>query len=122
MLQDVEDYFWIMAARNRLLMVDGGRTALCTFFVLHDESQIPFFYDRRCWTTPSDETEGSLLYIDKLIMFSPHRFTRVLWEAIVKTLTERIPQWESLTWYRPRPGQQPDRKYTWRRRYADVHG
>ena len=116
--QDAEDYFWIMAARNRLLMVDEGRTALCTFFLLQDESQIPRFYDRRCWTTPQDYPDGTLLYIDKLMA---HTFNQTLFRALVRTLTDRFPQWEQMVWYRPRPGQQPDRRYTFRRDRGGVH-
>lgn len=124
MLVDDEDYFWIMAGRNRLIAIDEGRAGLCTFFILRGEQEVPRFYDRRCWTTPPDASEGSLIYVDKLVLYPLHRFTMALWHQLVGVFTERIPQWEQLTWYRPRPGQQSDRRYTLHRRLhaADLHG
>lgn len=123
MLPEAEDYFLTMAGRNRLLSVDDGWTALCTFFVLQDETEIPTFYDRRCWTTPPDHATGSIIYFDKLISKT---FNRDLWRGIEEQITHRFPSWEQFVWYRPRPGQQSDRKYLYERRRsldgADVHG
>ena len=121
MLANVEDYYWIMAARGRLIAIDEGRAGLCTFFILHDESEVLQFYDRMTWTTPTDAEDGSLIYVDKLLLYPPHRFTIALWDQLVSTFTQRVPAWQMLIWYRPRPGQQADRRYTLRRR-RDLDG
>ena len=107
---DVEDYYWIMAARRRLIAIDGAGTGLCTFFVLQREEEVATFYDRKCWSTPPDHAEGSIIYFDKLVCT---HFTKALWQAITQRVTEVIPQWERFVWYRP--GQDADRRYTWNR-------
>ena len=121
MFQEMEDYFWKMSVRNRLLKIEteDGLTGLCTFFVLDSELEIPFFYDRICWTTPADHAEGTILYIDKILA---RAFTPVLQTEIERVLTDRFPLWEMAVWYRP--GQNADRCYTYHRRPhgAEVHG
>ena len=116
MLTEAEDYYWRMAARKRLLRIDEGRTGVCTFFLLDSELEIHDFYDRRCWTTPADHAEGSIIYIDKLIA---KQFDRNLWRAIEAEITDRFPGWEQAVWYRPR--QEQDVRYTFRRKGV-VHG
>ena len=116
----MEDYYRIMASRRRLLVVDGDAVALCTFFVLREDREIPTFYDRRCWSTPPDHAQGSIVYFDKLIST---RFTKTLWRAIEGRVTDVAPMWERFIWYRPCAGQAPDRRYTYRRRRhgAELH-
>lgn len=120
---DADDYYGRMAARHRLIAIDGGRVGLCTFFVLTDELEISRFYDRRCWTTPPDAEDGSVVYVDKLFLYKPYRFTKALWHQLEQMFTSRVPSWQILTWYRPRSGQQSDRRYTYRRRInaTDLH-
>jgi hypothetical protein len=118
---NIEDYYWVMAARKRLIAIDGDSAGLCTFFVLQREEEIPAFYNRRCWSTPPDHAEGPIIYFDKLV--ATH-FTRALFRLIERRVTEHHPRWERWVWSRPSPGQQPDRRYIYRRRMngADVHG
>ena len=117
LLPAMEDYYWNMAARGRLIMVErqGLPALLCTFFVLRGEWELPRFHPRPMWTMPPDAPTGSVIYIDKL---GGIQFNRQCIRQIVSWMNQRLPMWETAIWHRP--GHGPDRRYTLRRR--DYHG
>ena len=118
MLPEIDDYYWTMAARNRLLQLhlDGDSTALCTFFLLPSLNLLDRYRRRSMWSTPPDLATGSIVYIDKLVA---RCWNRGLFRAVETAVTQVAPQWTTAVWYRPSPGQAPDRRYTYRRR---THG
>ena len=126
MVENAEDYYWTMAARERLIMVQqgGSISALCTFFILPDETYIQDYYDRKCWSLPFDVDDGSTVYVDKLLSYVP--WTHELATMVETVITERVPSWQTAVWYRPRHGDLPDRRYTLTRRRrpdgTDLHG
>ena len=108
-LPDAEDYYWIMGCRERLVLVDEGRTAACTFFLMESEADVTRFWKRRPWTTPLDATHGTIAYIDRL----DGHLTRGLLRQIRTVITERHPQVERAVYHRPaRAGQAGDPCYT----------
>lgn len=111
MLQAIEDYYWIMAARGRMIRIDEGRTGLCTFFVLHSDWQAKLFHARPMWTTPTDYPTGTLIYIDQLMA---KQFDRDLLRCLEVAITDHFPQAERAVWYRP--GTNSDRCYRYNRR------
>ncbi len=113
MLQEMEDYWWRMAAHHRLIRIDEGRTGMCTFFVLRDLHDVRRFHARSIWTVPQDYPDGTVIYIDKLMA---KIFDRNLLRAIERAVTDRFPQWEQAVWHRP--GQDWDRRYTYYNRRA----
>ena len=114
MLEDLDAYYWQMAARGRLLLLDDGRTGLCTFFLLQDESEVHRFYCRPMGSTPADDPQGTLVYIDRLVLYVP--CTRAVVRAIEQTIAIQHPQYTRALWYRPSLHEGPDRRYTLVRR------
>ena len=112
MLSEIEDYYWTMAARGRLLTLEEGRVGLCTFFLLPNERAEHRYYCRPTWSTPADDPQGTLAYIDKLTLRVPG--TREIVRTIARALVDRYPQLTRAVWYRP--SQDKDRRYTSYRR------
>ena len=110
---EVDDYYWLMAARGRLIMVRHGIqvVATCTYFILQSLDEIPRFYDRPMWSLPSDAMDGPVVYIDKLMGLTWNKQIRQQLEAL---LAQQVPSFCLGVWYRP--GHGPDRRYTCHRR------
>ena len=111
MLSEVDDYYWLMAARHRLIMVRHGIqvVATCTYFILQSLDEIPRFYDRPMWSLPSDAMDGPVVYIDKLMGLMWNKQIRQQLEAL---LAQQVPSFRVGVWYRPGHGHLPDRRYT----------
>lgn len=118
-MSQVEDYYWIMAARHRLvtILAGGSVAALCTFFLLDSEQEVADYYHRPMWSTPPDLLTGLVVYVDKLISYIP--ITISLANRIAEEITKQVPYWQTAVWYRPRHGDFPDRKYTLKRRWPN---
>ena len=118
MIQEIEDYYWKMSARHRLVMVYSGQqiVILCTFFVLPDANPetIQRYYDRPCWSSLPDCEEGPVIYVDKLWCVMP--WTRSLFRQVKEVIITAFPASERAIWYRPGHGTLPDRRYTHIRR------
>ena len=118
MLDELDDYYWQMAGRGRLILLDEGRVGLCTFFLLAHGRQEHRFYCRPTWSLPADDPQGTIVYIDKLILRVP--MTRSIARSIEQAVAARYPQFTRALWYRPARGQEasqkPDRRYSYRRR------
>ena len=118
MLDELDDYYWAMAGRGRLLLLDEGRVGLCTFFLLESERDVHRFYCRPTWSLPADAPDGTLVYIDKLVLRVP--MTRSIARAIEQAIVARHPQYTMARWYRPARGPEashaPYRCYSYTRR------
>ena len=113
-MTDADDYYWRMAGRRRLIMLQQGGSiiGLCTFFLLDSELEVPYFYHRATWNIPRDSETGTVVYLDKLVCYNP--FTFETWRQIEAAITAAHPLWVTACWYRPtRRG--ADRMYTYRR-------
>lgn len=114
--ETIDTYYQNMADRCRVLHILD--TGLLSFFVLHSDEEVEQFYDRPCWSTPQDHDDGPIIYVDKLVSL---HFNLALFRALEAAFTDRFPGWESIVWHRP--GQDIDRRYTYRRRHGyQVHG
>lgn len=113
MLDCMEDYYWRMAGRGRLISLTAGASLLgvCTFFVLPSLAEVPRYYHRKTWSLPEDVEDGAVLYLDKLVTY---RWNLTLARQIETELTHRIPSWEVAVWFRPTAGD--DRRYEHMRR------
>ena len=120
MLPEVDDYYWTMAARGRLLQAyeSGHPGVYCTFFVLPSLDDVRRFYPRGYWTTPDDLKDGPVIFIDKLF---GQRMDRNIWRCLEFVITQRVPSWQVAVWYRP-TSHGPDRRYTYYRRGGGQHG
>ena len=109
-----------MSARNRLVHIQGddGTQLDMTFFLLSSTDEVPSYYHRPIWSTPSDTAHGTVIYIDKV---KGHGFIRDTFRQIESYMTQLVPQWETAIWYRPRL-QGRDREVYYRRRshVADI--
>ena len=113
MLDYLEDYYWRMAGRGRLISLMAGDTilGLCTFFVLPDLVDLVRFYPRAIWSMPEDAEDGSVVYLDKLVTY---RWNLSIARQIESEISRRGPSWEMAIWYRPTDD--IDRQFTYHRR------
>ena len=98
MSNTAEDYYWTMAARNRLIRIEQPeyQAALCTFFVLQDEQEIPRFYNRLAWSTPLDSADGDIVLIDTYY----GRFSRAIVTLLEQAMVKLVPSYTQAIWYR----------------------
>ena len=114
MLEEMQDYYQILAGRHRLILLSlDDQQLYCTFFVLYSPGQLEDYYRKPCWDTPTDEADGPIVYLDKLL--APY-MNRSVWETIHAQLTQRVPSWVVAVWYRYCPRQDRDVRHTFRRR------
>ena len=113
MLSSMEDYYWRMAGRNRLIGLYAGDHILgvCTFFVLTSWDDLGRFYPRKIWSIPEDAQDGELVYFDKLVTY---RWNFYIARQIKETISQRVPSWQTAVWYRPT--EDIDRQFTYHRR------
>lgn len=102
-------YFTAMMQRERLaiLVKNDQVVALCTYFILNDESEIQQFHERPLWTLPLDHPDGMLCYIDKLIADG---WSLTMRKEIQKLITQEHPNLQTVCWFRAGAG--PDRLIT----------
>ena len=120
MLSSMEDYYWRMAGRGRLVSLTAGTTllGLCTFFVLKDMEELPRFYPRAMWSMPEDAEDGAVVYLDKLVTY---RWNLGIARQIESEISRRVPSWQTAVWYRPTDEDDPtyhgnDKQFIHRRR------
>lgn len=121
MLDTIQDYYWAMAAKKRLLLIDGGRTATVTFFLLDRPDEAETYLTRRPWTTPDDTPTGRVIYIDR---YFGKGFNKHIHAALEDAFTAMIPTWQVILWHRPRHGHDVRHTYHRKRRThgPDLHG
>ena len=112
----LEDYYWRMAGRGRLISLSAGTTilGLCTFFVLKEMEELPRFYPRAMWSMPEDAEDGSVVYLDKLVTY---RWNLGIARQIEAEISHRVPSWQTAVWYRPAKDiEEKDRQFIYHRR------
>ena len=109
----IEDYYWRMTGRGRLISLAAGETilGLCTFFILKDMGDLTRFYPRAMWSMPEDAPDGPVVYLDKLVTY---RWNLSIARHIESEITRRVPSWQTAVWYRPTATD--DRQFTYHRR------
>ena len=113
MLSSMEDYYWRMAGRGRLISLCAGDHLLgvCTFFVLPSLERLPTYYPRAMWSLPEDTQDGAVVYLDKLVTY---RWSLTLARQIEAEISRRVPSWQTAVWYRPT--EDIDRQFLYHRR------
>ena len=112
-LSSIEDYYWRMAGRGRLIGLYAGSSmlGLCTFFVLPNSEDLGRFYPRAVWSIPEDAQDGTVVYLDKLVTY---RWSLTLARQIEDEISQRVPSWQIAVWYRPT--EDIDRQFLYHRR------
>ena len=109
-------YFDQMLRRGRCvtLSASGEFIGFCTFFLLTSEAFVNEYIHRSPWSTPHDDPDGTLLYVDYLAALQWHKALRI---EVERRLAERCPSVERAVYCRV---ESPDRLVRLPRRYPDV--
>ena len=104
--QAVLAYFDQMLRRGRCLTLyeHGELIGFCTFFVLDARTHVESWCTRQPWSTPQDEVDGAMLYIDFL---STARWTSALRKELEERLVWMVPRSMQAVYFRLG---NPDRK------------
>lgn len=97
---DAAIYYVTMAKRKRLISITDGESlaGLCSFFLLRDNADEPYFYDRSMWSCPEDYADGKIIYIDKLWVVE---WSLALRREVPRRIQALHPHTERAVWYRP---------------------
>lgn len=85
-----------MLMRNRTIIVNGenGIEAIMFYFITDD---VKPFANRPMWSTPTDQEEGKVIFIDKMVA---HRWTKSVRLAVMDALEKKYPEATEAYWLR----------------------
>ena len=95
-LTNFRNYLSKMLARNRVLAIFDGINLECVIcYFLTDEMDT--FINRPTWSTPMDNEEGHIFFVDKMVA---HKWTPTIRKLVQRQIEEKFPQVTQAIWLR----------------------